>query len=192
MVPTIASADTEIQGCLPRCWDNSQYVATCNVANETPCLCEDSQFQNVGKPQPRDWRVGLTNSTKAVLQCLYSQCPTTQFASAMHFALLTCSGTNMDTSDTLPPLIRHQGLRKRGIPVTGVVSTHASASAVHSVLRRSVSGSAYRQTPTARITSTTTAQLPTDSAYASKNLTSNGTVYGKGNESMVYVPSKTK
>ena len=49
----------------------------------------------------------------------------------------------MDTLDVLPPLIRHQGLRKRGSPSIGYASGHVSASAVHSVARRSVSASAY-------------------------------------------------
>ena len=66
-MPTKAFANTEVQGCLTRCWDNSQYVATCNVPNEAACLCEDSQFQNVSKPQPNNLRVCLTKS--------YEGCP---------------------------------------------------------------------------------------------------------------------
>lgn len=49
----------------------------------------------------------------------------------------------MDTLNALPPLIRHQGLRKRGSPTIGYASGHLSASAIHSVARRSVSASAY-------------------------------------------------
>lgn len=49
----------------------------------------------------------------------------------------------MDTLDALPPLIRNQGLRKRGSPSIGYTSGHLSASAIHSVARRSVSASAY-------------------------------------------------
>ena len=49
----------------------------------------------------------------------------------------------MNALDALPPLIRHQGLRKRGSPSNGYVPGHLSVSAVHSVTRRSVSASAY-------------------------------------------------
>ena len=78
-----------------------------------------------------------------VLQCLYSQCQTTQFGSALHQTLTACSDLGVDTFDALPPLIRHQGLRKRGSPSIGYVSGRLSASATHSVARRSVSASAY-------------------------------------------------
>ena len=79
-----------------------------------------------------------------VLQCLYSQCQTTQFGSALHQALSACSDSGIDTLDASPPpLIRHQALRKRGSPSSGYVSGHISASAIHSVARRSVSASAY-------------------------------------------------
>ena len=49
----------------------------------------------------------------------------------------------MNALDTLPPLIRNQGLRKRSSPSNGYVSGHLSVSAVKSVARRSVSASAY-------------------------------------------------
>ena len=88
---------------------------------------------------------------QVVLQCLYSQCQTTQFGSALHHALLECSNPETDTPDFLPPLIRHQGLRKRGSQLTASVSApgqfrlvSASAKiAAHSVARRSVLASAF-------------------------------------------------
>lgn len=80
---------------------------------------------------------------QVVLQCLYSQCQTTQFGSALHQTLSACSDSAMDTLDALPPLIRHQGLRKRGSPSIGYASGHLSGSTIHSVARRSVSASAY-------------------------------------------------
>lgn len=115
----------ESPGCVSKCWDNSKYVSTCSKDNETQCLCEDAEFQSV------------------VLQCLYSQCQTTQFGSALHQTLSACSGSGMDTLDASPPLIRHQALRKRGSSNIGYASGHLSASAIHSVARRSVSASAY-------------------------------------------------
>ena len=78
-----------------------------------------------------------------MLQCLYSQCQTTQFGSALHQTLTACSDSGIDALDALPPLIRHQGLRKRGSQSIGYATGRLSASAVHSVARRSVSASAY-------------------------------------------------
>ena len=78
---------------------------------------------------------------QVVLQCLYSQCQTTQFGSALHHALSECSDPEADTPDTLPPLIRHQGLRKRGNQLTASVSASGKV-AVHSIARRSVVTSA--------------------------------------------------
>ena len=85
-------------------------------------------------------------SLQVVLQCLYSQCQTTQFGSALHHALSECSDPKTGAPDISPPLIRHQGLRKRGsqpiVPVSAparVVMVSASAKiADHSVARRSV------------------------------------------------------
>lgn len=85
----------------------------------------------------------IAEEFQVVLQCLYSQCQTTQFGSALHKTLSKCSDSGMDTLDALPPLIRHQGLRKRGSPTIGNASGHLSASAVHSMARRSVSDYAY-------------------------------------------------
>lgn len=34
--------------CVSKCWDNSKYVSSCTGANETMCLCQDADFQNVG------------------------------------------------------------------------------------------------------------------------------------------------
>lgn len=111
--------------CVSKCWENSKYVSTCVQANETQCLCEDAEFQSM------------------VLQCLYSQCQTTQFGSALHHTLSVCTDSGMDSLDALPPLLRHQGLRKRGSPSIGYASGHLSASAIHSVARRSVDASAH-------------------------------------------------
>ena len=126
---------------MSKCWDNSIYVSTCVKANETQCLCEDSEFQSVRIAILH--LVCLANDLQVVLQCLYSQCQTTQFGSALHLTLSACSDSGMDILDALPPLIRHQGLRKRGSSSNGYVSGHLSASAVQSVARRSVSASTY-------------------------------------------------
>lgn len=114
--------------CVSRCWNNSKYVSTCLEADGNLCLCEDDEFQNV------------------VLQCLYSQCQTTQFGSALHHALSECSDPKTGAPDIFPPLIRHQGLRKRGsqpivsiaAPARVVMVSVSAKIAGHSVARRSV------------------------------------------------------
>ena len=85
-----------------------------------------------------------------MLQCLYSQCPTPQLGPALHQTLIACFDDTLNVSGVTPPLIRYQSLRKRGTPAVGIASGHLSASAVHSVVRRSVSASAY-QTLSARV-----------------------------------------
>lgn len=129
------------QGCVSKCWENSKYVSTCLKANETQCLCKDTEFQSV-RTGPFNLK-RITDRFQVVLQCLYSQCPTTQFGFALHRTLSACSHSEMDTLDAWPPLVGHKGLRKRGSASSGYASGHLSASAIHSVARRSVSASAY-------------------------------------------------
>ena len=139
-----------MQDCVSKCWDNSKYVSTCVKVNETQCLCEDADFQSV---RTAIFRIkGLAKRPQVVLQCLYSQCQTTQFGSAVHLTLSACSDSGMNALDALPPLIRHQGLRKRGSPSNDYVPGHLSVSAVQSVARRSVSASAYISARPTRIT----------------------------------------
>lgn len=129
-----------MQDCVSKCWDNSKYVSTCVQVNETQCLCEDADFQSVRNANCH--LKCLVNRPQVVLQCLYSQCQTTQFGSAVHLTLSACSDSGMNALNALPPLIRHQ-VRKRGSPSNGYVPGHLSVSAVKSVARRSVSASAY-------------------------------------------------
>ena len=79
-----------------------------------------------------------------MLQCLYSQCQTSHFGSALHHAISACSDPVLNTLGVEPPLIRYQSLRKRGTPTSKLASGHVSASAIHSIARRSVSVSAYQ------------------------------------------------
>ncbi|SLM38462.1 Extracellular membrane protein, CFEM domain [Lasallia pustulata] len=113
--------ETTAPVCVSKCWDNSKIVSTCK--EDAKCFCDDGQFQN------------------AVFQCLYSQCQTAQFGSALHHALAECSSFTSDVSD-IPHLIRRRVHRKRDSPLTGYRSGYASASAVHSVYRRYASASA--------------------------------------------------
>ncbi|EON67724.1 hypothetical protein W97_06867 [Coniosporium apollinis CBS 100218] len=112
---TTASATPE---CLPRCWENSKYVSNC--ADNEPCLCEDADFQNASRTsQARRHTPYLPASknptdpsscSQAVHTCLYSQCETARFASAIHVALSRCP-ENLQ-GDTTPALLRHSR-RKR-------------------------------------------------------------------------------
>ena len=88
----------------------------------------------------------VADGFQVVLQCLYSQCQTTQFGSALHHTLSVCTDYGVDTSDASPPLVRHQSIRKRGSLSISSASGHLSASVIHSVARRSVSASAYGTT----------------------------------------------
>lgn len=105
----------------------------------------------------------IADRFQVVLQCLYSQCQTTQFGFALHQTLSACSDSEMGTLDAWPPLVGHKGFRKRGSASSGYASAHLSASAIHSVARRSVSASAYvsaRPTRSAGQVATHTHDLP--------------------------------
>ena len=83
-----------------------------------------------------------------------------------------------------PPLIRYQSLRKRAIPSVGLASNPVSASAGHSVVRRSSSASAHQRFSTrgnhgsGRIAeSTQTSPLP--APIASTTVSSRGVIDSK-------------
>ena len=85
---------------------------------------------------------------QAVLQCLYSQCQTAQFGSALHHALSKCSSLETEIADISPPLLREQGLRKRNKRTVENTSDPGSAPAIGSVARQSASASATSKRPT--------------------------------------------
>ena len=121
----------------------------------------------------------IADGFQMVLQCLYSQCQTTQFGFALHQTLSACSDSEMDTLNAWPPLVRHQGLRKRRSASSGYASGHLSASALHSVARRSVSASAYvsaRPTRSAGQLSTHAHDLPKSLPMAVSALSSDAKV----------------
>ena len=63
-----------------------------------------------------------------VLQCLYVQCQTSQFASAAHHALFQCTGQEFDDMEKPPSLIRRNGNRKRAVPANALQSNFPMAS----------------------------------------------------------------
>ena len=103
---------------------------------------------------------------KALFQCLHSQCPTAQFAPALHVVLSECSVYNTGNLVALPHLLRRQDLRERdeyySSYVSGSSTGHASASAVHPILRRtaSISASPFSR-PTRTISYNTTGAIMT-------------------------------
>lgn len=97
---------------------------------------------------------GLRSLTlQAVLQCLYSQCQTAQFGSALHHALSKCSSLEKGIADISPPLLREQGLRKRNKRTVEDTSDPGSAPAIGSVARQSASASATSKRPTRSVAS---------------------------------------
>lgn len=90
---------------------------------------------------------------QAVLQCLYSQCQTAQFGSALHHALSKCSSFEIGIADISPPLLREQGLRKRNKRTADDTSDPGSAPAIGSVARHSASASATSKRPTRSVAS---------------------------------------
>lgn len=96
------------------------------------------------------------------MQCLYSQCQTAHFASALHHTIEQCSEDDSQFAQNLPALIRHQGLRIRAVP-SMYASASVSAPAIHSGVRRQSSTLApgkARPTRTPASTSRRTAITP--------------------------------
>lgn len=90
---------------------------------------------------------------QAVLQCLYSQCQTAQFGSALHHALSKCSSLETEIADISPPLLLEQGLRKRNKRTVEDTSDPGSAPAIGSIARQSASASATLKRPTRSVAS---------------------------------------
>ncbi|KAI9813508.1 MAG: hypothetical protein M1832_006306 [Thelocarpon impressellum] len=146
--------------CAYRCWENSKFVSVCGT--KLDCLCDDMDFQN------------------AVFQCLYSQCQTAQFGSALHHAIAACPLDDQEDSKAAPRLIRGARVRKREYamysqvsgssprPSQSAVSQHASVSRVPSGrLQASARPSYVKTQATTAMTSTAVASAtsgPTSTA----------------------------
>ncbi|OWP06752.1 hypothetical protein B2J93_9 [Marssonina coronariae] len=79
--------------CALRCWENTKYVTKCS--GDPSCLCSDVNYQN------------------SVFQCIYSQCDTVHFGSALHHAIAQCFGTNDEVFFAIPPIPNRDSLRRR-------------------------------------------------------------------------------
>ena len=121
-------------------------------------------------------------SLQAVFQCLYSQCQTARFGSAIHSALMECSGNDAETYDVLPHFIRHQKIHKRHVSYSDsgsmLAASHepgyASVSGTYSATFRHATGSAsgYSRSRSASLghhhsQSRVTSQPSTSTSFAS-------------------------
>lgn len=120
---------------------------------------------------------------KAVYQCLYSQCPTSQFANALHHTLAIC---HKDPSEEKSPALLKQGVgqqrRKRDVqmPMASVsnsapgASVTRSAGGGQSVTRsagaQSVTRSASVGRPTASVSRSASVGRPTASVNRSASV----------------------
>jgi hypothetical protein len=112
--------------CAARCWGNTQYVSKRRCAGDAACLCSERDYQSVSS-NPR--RNGLRDTLQpinfymrrdpltglqAVFQCLYSQCDTVHFGSALHHTIAQCFGTESEmVLFAAPPIPHREDLRRR-------------------------------------------------------------------------------
>ncbi|CZS98228.1 uncharacterized protein RAG0_07031 [Rhynchosporium agropyri] len=54
-----------------------------------------------------------STKTSSVFQCIYSQCDTAHFGSALHHAIAQCFGTNNEVFFAVPPIPNREALRRR-------------------------------------------------------------------------------
>ncbi|KAA8576042.1 hypothetical protein EYC84_006205 [Monilinia fructicola] len=91
--PVISDGNFPAPGCATRCWENTKYVSQCMDKNI--CLCRDAEYQN------------------SVFKCLYSQCDTAHFGSALHHTITQCVGVADNILLAVPPISNHDSLRRR-------------------------------------------------------------------------------
>ncbi|PVH70166.1 hypothetical protein DL98DRAFT_661313 [Cadophora sp. DSE1049] len=90
---TVGQNDPSKPECALRCWENTKYVSKC--LEDHACLCSDPNYQN------------------SVFQCIYSQCDTAHFGSALHHAIAQCFGTSNEVFFAVPPIPNRDALRRR-------------------------------------------------------------------------------
>ncbi|QSZ30827.1 hypothetical protein DSL72_000385 [Monilinia vaccinii-corymbosi] len=93
--PVISYGNFPAPGCATRCWENTKYVSKCTDKNKNTCLCHDAEYQN------------------SVFKCLYSQCDTAHFGSALHHTITQCVGVADNMLLAVPPISNHDSLRRR-------------------------------------------------------------------------------
>ncbi|KAK0111275.1 hypothetical protein ONS95_001647 [Cadophora gregata] len=107
---TVGQNDPSKPECALRCWENTRYVSRC--LEDHACLCSDPNYQN------------------SVFQCIYSQCDTAHFGSALHHAIAQCLGTNNEVFFANPPIPDRDALRRREAEYASGEKLAGSGSAV--------------------------------------------------------------
>jgi hypothetical protein len=93
---------------------------------------------------------------QSLFQCLYSQCDTAHFSSALHHTISQCSSVGGEIIFLVPPILNHDGLRRREAEYLAGIKPYSSGSAdgfliqsaypaqsAHNYLTQSVADSYY-------------------------------------------------
>lgn len=112
---TLSIPSYTLQGCATRCWENTKYVSKC--LDDNLCLCNEDNYQNASSRTAYDKLliVALANTKQAVFQCIYSQCDTVHFGSALHFTISQCTGLGNQIVPEMPPIPNHDLLRRQEV-----------------------------------------------------------------------------
>ncbi|KAH7333455.1 hypothetical protein BKA65DRAFT_553800 [Rhexocercosporidium sp. MPI-PUGE-AT-0058] len=112
---TVGQNDPSKPECALRCWENTKYVSKC--LEDHACLCSDPTYQNVClfliPFMENSSSATVLTSPKSVFQCIYSQCDTAHFGSALHHAIAQCFGTSNEVFFAVPPIPNRDTLRRR-------------------------------------------------------------------------------
>ncbi|TGO24295.1 hypothetical protein BPAE_0107g00430 [Botrytis paeoniae] len=91
--PATSDGNFPAPGCAVRCWENTKYVSKC--VDKNTCLCQDAEYHN------------------SVFKCIYSQCDTAHFGSALHHTITRCVDVADNIILAVPRLSNHDSLRRR-------------------------------------------------------------------------------
>ncbi|PQE06173.1 Extracellular membrane CFEM domain protein [Rutstroemia sp. NJR-2017a BBW] len=107
--PVRAKENILVPICALHCWENTRHISKCRDSDD--CLCREPEYQN------------------SIFKCLYSQCDTAHFGSALHHSIAQCSGAVSDvTLLTIPDFPNHDSLRRREAEYLGGARLYGSGS----------------------------------------------------------------
>ncbi|KUJ07322.1 uncharacterized protein LY89DRAFT_363312 [Mollisia scopiformis] len=89
----VGQIDPSAPDCAINCWENTKYVSKCST--DVGCLCSEPDYTN------------------SVYQCLFSQCDTVHFGSALHHVIAQCFGSGNEILFAVPPIPNRDDLRRR-------------------------------------------------------------------------------
>lgn len=75
------------------------------------------------------WSTKANTLSKSVYQCLYSQCGTAHFGSALHHVIAQCFGTGNEILFAVPPIPNRDSLRRREAEYAAGAKLYGSGSA---------------------------------------------------------------